>query len=293
MSGAGTLAVRGRVSHTPAMRIAVIAPARPIDPVVAARVAAFAAIDFPSVDLVVHPQCFENEGHFAGPDARRAAVFVEVANDPAVNAIWFARGGYGSNRILAQAMHRLGPAARAKRYMGYSDIGFLLSALYAQGIGRVAHGPMPIDINRAKGSDGGGDATVARALDWLTGGKRGLEPGLGSAPAAAFNLAILQALVGTPWLPDLADHVLLIEEVSEPMYRLDRELFQIAHAAQLQGIAGVRLGAVSDVPANDPAWAEPLETMLPRWCGEMGVPYLGRAEIGHVANNHVVPFGVA
>ncbi len=285
--------------HTATMRIAVIAPARPIDPIVAARVTAFAAIAFPSVELVVHPQCFESEGHFAGPDARRAAVFVEVANDPAVDAVWFARGGYGSNRILAQAMHRLGPAARAKRYMGYSDIGFLLSALYAQGIGRVAHGPMPIDINRAEAigaggaGGGGGDATVARALDWLTGGRRGLEPGLGSAPAAAFNLAILQALIGTPWLPDLADHVLLIEEVSEPMYRLDRELFQVAHATQLQGIAGVRLGAVSDVQGNDPAWAEPLEMMLPRWCGEMGVPYLGRAQIGHVATNHVVPFGVA
>jgi muramoyltetrapeptide carboxypeptidase len=270
------------------MRIAVIAPARPIDPAVAARVAAFAAVAFPAVDLAFHPQCFESEGHFAGPDAARAAAFVAVANDPAVDAVWFARGGYGSNRILATAMPLLGSPARGKRYMGYSDTGFLLAALYARGIGRVAHGPMPIDIGRA-----GGDATVARALDWLTGGRRGLEPGLGTAPAAAFNLAILQSLVGTPWLPDLADHVLLVEEVSEPMYRLDRELFQMAHATQLQAVAGVRLGAVSDVQPNEPVWGEPLEAMLPRWCGEMGVPYLGRAAIGHAADNHVVPFGVA
>lgn len=270
------------------MRIAVIAPARPIDPATAARAEAFAAVAFPQVDLVVHPQCFESAGHFAGPDARRAAVFVETANDPAIDAIWFARGGYGSNRILAEAMPRLGPAARAKRYVGYSDTGFLLAALYARGIGRVAHGPMPIDINRRAG-----DETVARALDWLTGGRRGLEPGLGERPAAAFNLAILQSLIGTPWLPDLADHVLLVEEVSEPMYRLDRELFQMAHAAQLKGLAGVRLGAVTDVQANDPAWAEPLEVMMPRWCAEMGIPYRGRADIGHAQTNHVVPFGMA
>ncbi|MGI4731400.1 MAG: LD-carboxypeptidase [Janthinobacterium lividum] len=270
------------------MRIAVVAPARPIDPVVAARVCAFAAIAFPAAELVVHPQCFESEGHFAGSDARRAAVFVEVANDPAIDAIWFARGGYGSNRVLTLAMPLLGPAARAKRYVGYSDTGFLLAALYARGIGRVAHGPMASDIGRV-----GGDAAVARSLDWLAGGRCGLEPGLGTAPAAAFNLAVLQALVGTPWLPDLTDHVLLVEEVSEPMYRLDRELFQMAHATQLHGIAGVRLGAVTDVVANDPVWAESLETMLPRWCGEMGVPYLGRAEIGHSAANHVVPFGIS
>ena len=270
------------------MRIAVIAPARPIDPATAARVLALAALAFPAVDLVFHPQCFESEGHFAGPDARRAAVFVEAANDQTVDALWFARGGYGSNRILARAMPQLGPPARAKKYVGYSDTGFLLSALYARGIGRVAHGPMPSDINRP-----GGDAAIARSLDWLTGGRRGLEPGLENRPAAAFNLAILQALVGTQWLADPTDHELLVEEVSEPMYRVDRGLFQIAHAAQLQSVAGVRLGAVSDVQANDPPWGEPLDVMLPRWCGEMGVPYLGRAEIGHSAANHVVPFGVA
>ena len=271
------------------MRVAVIAPARPIDPVIAARVSAFAALTFPEVELLIHPQCFESDGgHFAGPDERRAAVFVATANDPAVDAIWFARGGYGSNRILAAAMPRLGPAAHAKRYVGYSDMGFLLAALYARRIGRVAHGPMPIDINRQ-----GGDATVARSLAWLTGDHAGLESGLADRPAAAFNLAILQALIGTPWLPDLTDHVLLIEEVSEPMYRLDRELFQLAHATQLGGIAGVRLGAVSDVQLNDPPWREPLEAMLARWCGEVGVPYLGRAEIGHTQGNRVVPFGVA
>lgn len=271
------------------MRVAVIAPAKPIDRVVGARVSAFAALAFPQVELVIHPQCFESDGgHFAGSDARRAAVFVETANDPAIDAIWFARGGYGSNRILADAMPKLGPAAHAKRYLGYSDMGFLLGALYARRIGRVAHGPMAIDIDRERG-----DETVARSLGWLTGSNAGVEPGLGQRPAAAFNLAILQALIGTPWLPDLTDHVLLIEEVSEPMYRVDRALFQLAHATQLSGLAGVRLGAVSDVKANDPPWRESLEVMLPRWCGEMGVPYLGRAEIGHIQANHVVPFGIA
>ena len=185
-------------------------------------------------------------------------------------------------------MPRLGPAAWRKRYIGYSDMGFLLGALYARRIGRVAHGPMVIDIDRERG-----DETVARALGWLTGSNAGLEPGLGQRPAAAFNLAILASLIGTPWLPDLTDHVLLVEEVSEPMYRVDRELFQLAHATQLAGLAGVRLGAVSDVQPNDPPWREPLDVMLPRWCGEMGVPYLGRADIGHTQTNHVVPFGVA
>jgi muramoyltetrapeptide carboxypeptidase len=271
------------------MKIAVVAPARPIDPLVASRVAAFAAITHPEVDLVVHPQCILSDGHFAGPDAARAAAFLEVANDPSVDAVWFARGGYGSNRILADAIPRLGPAARDKAYLGYSDMGFLLGALYARRIGRPAHGPMAIDVNRE-----GGDRTIARALGWLARRDRqGLEPGLAGRPAVAFNLTILGALVGTPWLPDLADHVLLLEEVSEPLYRIDRTLFQLAHATQLKGLAGVRLGAVTDVQSNDPPWTETPEAMVARWCREMGVPYLGPAEVGHTQANRVVPFGIA
>ena len=270
------------------MRIGVMAPGSRGNKEAEAPFAAFAALAYPDVDLVIHPQCWEEDGHFAGSDDRRAAAFVELANDPAIDAIWFLRGGYGSNRLLTRVMPALASAARAKAYLGYSDAGFLLAALYARGIGRAVHGPMASDIRRV-----GGDATIARSLGWLARRDRqGLEPGLDARPAAAFNLSILAALTGTPWLPDLADHVLLIEEVSEPLYRVDRMLFQMAHAAQLKGLAGVRLGAVNDVKPNDPPWGETLEFMIARWCGEMRVPYLGRALIGHTQDNHVVPFGI-
>lgn len=275
------------------MKIGVVAPARGIDEAIAARALGLTALAMPSVDLVFHPQCFLSEGHFAGPDTARAAAFLEMANDPAIDAIWFARGGYGSNRILHTVLPQLGDAARRKTYLGYSDMGFVLGALYAAKIGRPVHGPMIADVTR---SDGG--TAFARSLRWLVNKDRSvLEPGLNAEfkgrPAAAFNLAILTALTGTPWLPDLADHVLMIEDVSEPLYRIDRMLFTMVHATQLKGIAGVRLGQVSDVQPNDPPWGETLETMITRWCGEIGVPYLGRARIEHGADNHVVPFGVA
>jgi len=272
------------------MRIGVVAPAREITPLAASRAAAFAAIAYPDVDLVFHPQCFENDGgHFAGSDDRRAAAFLDFANDPGFAAIWFARGGYGSNRILSRVLPQLGPAARTKSYVGYSDMGFLLGALYARRIGRPVHGPMVIDIGRK-----GGDATIARTLGWLAAQDRqGLEPGLGAQPAAAFNLAILTSMIGTPWLPDLADHVLLIEDVSEPLYRIDRMLFQLGNAPQLKGIAGVRLGGFTNVQDNDPPWAESAEAMMQRWCRDLGVPFLGGALIGHTQTNHVVPFGLS
>ncbi|MET4896153.1 LD-carboxypeptidase [Sphingomonadaceae bacterium jetA1] len=271
------------------MKIGILAPSSIGNPAAEAPASAFAAIAYPALDLIFHPQCYEQDGHFAGSDDRRAAAFLEFANDPGVDAIWFLRGGYGSNRILSRVMPKLNGAAGHKTYIGYSDIGFVLAALYARRIGRPVHGPMVSDIRRQ-----GGDVTIARSLGWLASGDRqGLEPGLDGRPAAAFNLSILAALIGTPWLPDLTDHVLLIEEVSEHMYAIDRMLFTMANATQLKGLAGVRLGAVSNVQDNEPAWGETLEFMIQRWCGEMGVPYLGRARIGHVQDNHLVPFGIA
>ncbi|MES2339927.1 MAG: LD-carboxypeptidase [Pseudomonadota bacterium] len=272
------------------MKIAVVAPARSISQAGVARVAAFAALYYPQVELVIDPQVHAEAGHFAGPDALRAETFLKYANDPSVDALWFGRGGYGSNRILKDVMPKLTSAAREKSYMGFSDMGFLLGALYARRIGRPIHGPMASNVSEA--SKG---LSVGRALGWLVDRDRNaLEPTLGGRPAVAFNLVILCALIGTPWMPDLTDHVLYIEEVGEAYYRIDRLLFQMANATQLKGIAGVRLGAVTDVPDGDTEkeFGESLEMMMTRWCGDMGVPYLGRARIGHGADNMVVPFGV-
>src|SRR3954471_15882042 len=105
------------------MRIAIVAPSTPILPETAERVTAIAASACPGAELVFHPQCFLSHNHFAGPDAARADAFVETANDPGFDALWFARGGYGSNRIADSVLARLGPPARAKAYLGYSDAG--------------------------------------------------------------------------------------------------------------------------------------------------------------------------
>jgi muramoyltetrapeptide carboxypeptidase len=118
------------------MRIGVVAPARTVTKEAAARMSAFMALTYPAHEIIFHPQCFLEEGHFAGPDAVRAAAFLEFANDPAFDAIWFARGGYGSNRILKTAMPQLNVAARNKTYIGYSDMGFMLGALYVRRMDR-------------------------------------------------------------------------------------------------------------------------------------------------------------
>jgi muramoyltetrapeptide carboxypeptidase len=269
------------------MRILVVAPSTPIREADAARVAALAAERFPGAALDFHPQCFLRHNHFAGTDRQRAVAFLEAANDPGVDAIWFARGGYGSCRIAEEVLAGLGPAASAKTWLGYSDAGYLLAGLYRAGIGTVAHGPMVGDIARD-----GGESAVERALDWLTRrAPEALEPELDERPAAAFNVTVFAHMIGTPLQPDLADHVLLLEDVYEHMYRTDRAMFHITSNREVRRAAGIRLGRCTEVPVNDPDFGETEEEVFRFWCGRSGIPYLGRADIGHDADNRIVPFG--
>ena len=269
------------------MRIGIVAPSTPILAETAARVTAIAAELCPGVELVFHPQCFLSHRHFAGEDPVRGEAFVAVANDPAFDALWFARGGYGSCRIAEDVLARLRPAARDKVYLGYSDAGYMLAALYRAGFPLLAHGPMPNDLRRD-----GGEAAVARALSWLTGrDPAALEPSLAGEPAAAFNVTVFSQLLGTALEPDLSDHVLMLEDVSEHMYRTDRALFHITGNAKVRAVAGIRLGRCSEVPDNDPDFGAGEEEVFRFWCGRAGIPFLGRADIGHDAANKVVPFG--
>jgi muramoyltetrapeptide carboxypeptidase len=270
------------------IKVGIVAPSSRLEPAMADRVKALAAARFPTVELHFHPQCFLSSGHFAGSDAERAAAFVEIANDAAFDAAWFGRGGYGSGRIAEAALGQLTDAARAKTYLGYSDAGVLLAGLYGQGFASVVHGPMPADINRS-----GGEAAVARALSYLaTGAAETLEPSVaGSGKVAAFNLMTFSQLIGTPFQPDLAGHVLMLEEVSEYMYRIDRSLFHVTSNPAVRRVAGIRLGRCSAIPDNDPDFGQTEVEIVQHWCGKAGIPYLGRADIGHDAANKIVPFG--
>jgi muramoyltetrapeptide carboxypeptidase len=265
------------------MRIAVVAPSCTLKREAAGAVQAIVE-ERGDCELFIHPQSFLSDGHFAGPDEARLAALREVMADPAVDAVWFARGGYGSNRIAEQALARLPDAARGKLYMGYSDAGFLMAGFHKAGL-EVAWGPMPQDALRE-----GGDAAIHRALNWLVLRDRAaLEPQI-EAPAMAFNLTVLSNLLGTPLEPHFAGVDLLIEEVSEQLYRIDRTMFHLTASLNVRRAARLRLGRVSDILSNDPEFGQEETAIVEHWCRRSGIVFGGRADIGHDAANRVVPF---
>jgi muramoyltetrapeptide carboxypeptidase len=265
------------------MKIAIVAPSCPLKREAADLVLA-AAGRRSNCELVIHPQCFLSEGHFAGPDEARLAALRDVMADPSVDAVWFARGGYGSNRIVHSAVADLPPAAHSKIYLGYSDAGFLLAAFHKAGL-RVAHGPMPQDALRE-----GGDSAIERALDWmLHRSDSALEEGL-DGPAYAFNLTVLSNFLGTSIEPDFSGRELIVEEIGEHLYRTDRSMFHITSNPSVRKVRRLRLGRVSDVLENEPDFASDEEAVVAGWCARAGIPYGGRADIGHDAANRIVPF---
>jgi muramoyltetrapeptide carboxypeptidase len=145
---------------------------------------------------------------------------------------------------------------------------------------------MPQDVLRT-----GGEPAIARALDWLV--RRdpsAVEPAL-EAPAMAFNLTVLSNLLGTPLEPDFTGVDLLIEDVSEQLYRIDRTMFHVTASPNVRRAARIRLGRVGDILANDPEFDGDEAAIVADWCARSGIPYGGRADIGHDVQNRVVPFG--
>jgi len=267
-------------------RIAICAPATPITRDHARALESLVAAEFPEHSVHFHEQCFATLGHFAGSDVNRLSALLDCANDPSFDAVWFAKGGYGSNRIAADAVRGMSGAARDKPFIGFSDCGYLLGALYRAGVGIPVHGSMPVSAR----SEGGREA-LRRVLRWLSGDLSGLEPGLDDRPVAAFNLITLAMTLGTDLAPDLAGHVVIVEEVAEHLYAIDRLFFHLVH--NLPQVAGLRLGYLSDIPENHVPFGQEPEDIARFWCARRGIEYLGRAEVGHTAGNHVVPFGLA
>ena len=284
------IGVRGDSHGNMTIRVGICAPSASFPRDLVAPVMAVAA-RFPDVELIFHEQCFARDGHFAGSDEVRLHALLDCANDPSIDAVWFARGGYGSNRICEAAMAFLSREADDKVFLGSSDGGYLLGSLYKAGIGRPVHAPMPLDVKRERGEE-----AIARVLGWLTGDDAGiestmLERGFADDPTAAFNLTTLAMLAGTRLMPDLSDHVVMVEEVSEYLYSVDRLFFHLMQVLGPMHIAGLRLGRISDVPENDRPFGGDALDIARDWCSRHTIPFLGHADIGHDHANRIVPFG--
>lgn len=250
-------------------------------------------------------------GYLAGSDAERLADLNRALRDDAVDAVWCVRGGYGVMRLLDgvayDALRR-----RPKPIIGYSDV----TALHAA-VGRhcqivTVHGPTarsvitPFSRNSFEralcfGEDPCGTAHGARTL-------RVGPSGVARGRLAGGNLAVLTALVGTPYFPDLHGALLVLEDVHEAVYRVDRMLRQLLLSGALAHVTALAFGACTACPAGgddappahhegddsrDPVDADrrALDDVLREIADCLDVPCVSGLPIGHIDEQWTLPLG--
>ena len=240
---------------------------------------------------VVGEHALARRGYFAGDDAARAEDLNRALADDTIDGIWCLRGGYGAMRLLP-ALDYDAARRRPKALIGYSDITALHAAFGRHAALSTFHGPTAraslSDFSREslrRAVAGGGEPCGAAP------GARTLHPGRASGRLAGGNLALLSALVGTPFAPDLDGAILVLEDIDERVYRIDRMLVQLRLAGALRGVRGLVFGAFTNCPAANDDGARDLDDVLAELAGELRVPCLAGAPVGHIDDQWTLPLG--
>jgi len=242
-------------------------------------------------DVYRRDDLLARDGYTAGDDARRAAELMELVSDPDVAGIICARGGYGCDRILPMLDARAFREA-AKPLIGYSDITALL--LWQRRCAGLMgfHGPM---LDRGADLD---SAALEHLIQQLTGEGvlpttlrgRALGGGRATGRIVGGSLTLLAASIGSPWELDTRAAILLIEDVGERPYRIDRMLQQLRAARKFDGLAAVGVGIFES--CVDERYPQPdVATVIENALRPLGVPIVTDLPFGHVKLNYAWPMG--
>ena len=272
-------------------RIAVVAPGSSLRDPDAVR-AGMKRLASWGYEPVPGPSLYARAGDLAGRDCERLADLTWALTDPSIDAVWAARGGWGTARLLPGLDLRA--LARCPRWLiGFSDLTSLQLALCLHGIPSW-YAPVVADLadrRRHVASDLQAMLAAPGALRTLRG--RGLPGPARRAvgPLVGGCLSLLAAATGTPWQPDLRGAVVFFEEVGEAPYRVDRMLWQLRAAGVFEGIAGLALGQFTACDPPPGRASRPLSAVLREHAEALGVPALMGLPIGHGPRARAVPIG--
>jgi len=274
----------------PGSRVGLVAPAGPLrdETDLERAIASARACEW---EPIAGAYVLEREGYLAGVDAHRLADLNRFAADPAIDAVWCIRGGYGTMRLLDgldyEAWQR-----QPKALIGYSDVTALHAAIGQRAALITFHAPtaraaltaFSLSSLRAAVIDGTDPAGVAP--DALT-----LQPGRAEGRLVGGNLAIISSLIGTRYEPSFDGAILVLEDVNEPVYRLDRMFTQLRLSGALDQLAGIALGQFTEIPEAPAMDTRPLLDLLYEVADQCAVPCLADLPIGHTADQWTIPLG--
>lgn len=243
----------------------------------------------------IYPGCALHNGYLAGSDEQRLADLHAAFADPEIAAVICVRGGYGSPRLLDKIDWEL-LRQHPKPFIGYSDLTAIHAALLQLGIPSVHGAMMAVEVIKQD------EPSISSLFDLLEGrispgsllaGSHGdklvtLRGGKANGVLFGGNLCLIGTLLGTPWAVDGQDRILFMEDVSEPLYKIDRMLCQLRLSGLLGQVSGIVIGDF-DMP-NDHA-RQQLQQLFIDTLSPLNIPVLSGWQSGHCYPNLALPLG--
>ena len=274
----------------PGARVALIAPAGPLqkpDELPRAQENARTL----GWEPMVGDHATERLGYLAGHDRDRLNDLNRALRDPKIDGIWILRGGYGMMRII-DAVDYDALARSPKIIIGYSDVTALHTAIQTRCRLITFHGPTAreqlSDFSRNsflravnERVDSCGTASLAREIN----------AGAAEGRLVGGNLSVLSSLAGTPFAPDYTDSILILEDVNEPVYRIDRMLQQLRLTGTLSGCRGIAFGDCTHCPEDAGGGGRALDEVFGELAHALGIPFLAGIPVGHIPEQWTIPLG--
>ena len=275
-------------------RVAVLCVSSPVER--EALNAGLDALRFAGLDPVTYPSAYDPgtmRPYLAGDDAMRAGDLRAALTEPGIAGILFARGGSGAQRTLeAMDWDGLGPGLPPRVLAGYSDVTAVLEAVAVRLGWASVFGPMAAIRESASHYSFGsllrtlmrpGQATVIRYPRAVT-----VVPGVARGVTTGGTVCLLASSLGTGTSRPARGGILLVEDIDEEDYRVDRMLTQLRRSGYLDGVAGIVAGTFTG--CGPP---EMIQDILTERLGDLGVPMIAWANVGHGGLFQAFPYGIA
>jgi muramoyltetrapeptide carboxypeptidase len=271
----------------PGDTLGIIAPASPFDK--HKFVKGLSVIEKMGFKVFYPENIFDQKGYLAGSDEHRADILNSMFANSDIKGIICARGGYGALRILPLIdFNRI--ASNPKVLIGCSDISVLLNTLFLKCALVSFHGPMIESLANASETTKQSLHDVLlkdQILSFRCRNSVVIHPGQASGIVAGGNLTTLCHLLGTPYEPDFSGKILLLEDIGESPYRIDRMLMQMKLAGCFDHISGIVLGTFKDCGESDVVYQIFKDTFF-----KDSFPILAGFDVGHDEPNLTIPFGI-
>jgi len=243
---------------------------------------------------VLGTHLYSDSNHFAGTDAERCADFQQAMDDPTISAIWAARGGYGTVRILDKLDYTK-YKKKPKWVIGYSDITALHSQLHNEGFESI-HAIMAAGItkdlkNMEETVATFKDAIFGKPLTYTLDGSEYNKVGTASGQLVGGNLTLLHTMLGSKTSIDVSGKILFIEEIGEYAYHIDRMLQSLKRAGYFDNCKGVIVGDFSKMRENTTPWGSSVEQLILDALSEYDFPIAFKMPAGHEDDNRAMIFG--